>query len=87
MTLNAQPNVSLSQAASKDYRDSDSFAHQCTIQVSWGSLDLVIDWCKTELVSDWRWQVQEMSSDLRPGSYIFYFDSDRDFCAFVMQWN
>jgi hypothetical protein len=27
-----------------------------------------------------------MSSDHLPGEYMFYFDSDRDFCAFSMKW-
>ena len=49
-------------------------------------LDRVIDWCKTEIVGDWRWQLVDISSDRRPGHYIFYFDSERDFFAFTLHW-
>jgi hypothetical protein len=47
----------------------------------------VIDWCKTEIVGDWRWQLVDVSSDRRPGRYIFYFDTERDFFAFTLQWS
>jgi hypothetical protein len=49
-------------------------------------IDHVISWCKTEVAGDWRWNLIEASSDERPGRYQFYFDSDRDLCAFVMKW-
>jgi hypothetical protein len=47
----------------------------------------VIDWCKTEIVGDWRWQLVDVSSDRRPGRYIFYFDTERDFFAFTLHWS
>jgi hypothetical protein len=86
MISNEHLNVSLQQALGQEYRSPESFVHHCTIQVAWGGLEPVISWCKTELVGDWRWQVREMSSDLKPGSYNFYFDSDRDYCAFSMKF-
>jgi hypothetical protein len=67
-------------------RDKESFAHSKEITKPFGGIDRVISWCKTEMASDWRWQVLEMSSDIRPGRYIFYFDSDRDCCAFCLKW-
>ena len=71
-----------------DYQDRDktSFAHVKEISKPWGGLDPILDWCKTELVGDWRWQLIDVSSDIRPGRYIFYFDSDRDCCAFTLKW-
>lgn len=68
-------------------RDKESFAHAKEILKPFGGIDRVISWCKTEITGDWRWQVVEMSSDIRPGRYIFYFDSDRDLCAFTLKWS
>jgi hypothetical protein len=52
-----------------------------------GVIERVLDWCKSELTGEWRWQLLEVSSDHRPGRYIFYFDSERDYLAFVMKWS
>ena len=67
-------------------RDQESFAYTKEITKPWGGIDRVIAWCKTEMQNDWRWQVIDTSSDIRPGRYIFYFDSDRDCCAFTLKW-
>jgi hypothetical protein len=67
-------------------RDKESFAYAKEISKPWGGLDIVLAWCKTELVGEWRWQLVDVSSDIRPGRYIFYFDSDRDCCAFTLKW-
>jgi hypothetical protein len=47
----------------------------------------VLNWCKSELRGEWRWQLLEMSSAIKPGRYIFYFDDERDYLAFVMKWS
>lgn len=75
-------------ASIPDYliRDKESFAYAKEITRPFGGIDAVIAWCKSELVSEWRWQMVEMSSDIRPGRYIFYFDSERDCVAFVLHW-
>lgn len=67
-------------------RDKESFAYAKEISKPWGGLDPILAWCKTELVGEWRWQLIDVSSDIRPGRYIFYFDSDRDCCAFTLKW-
>lgn len=67
-------------------RDKESFPYAKEIEKSFGVLDQIIPWCKSELVGDWRWQLIQASSDRSPGRYIFYFDSDRDVCAFTMKW-
>ena len=71
-----------------DYRErnKESFAYVKEISKPWGGLDIVLAWCRTELVGEWRWELVDVSSDIRPGRYIFYFDSDRDCCAFTMKW-
>ena len=68
-------------------RSKDSFPYSKEITKSFGLLDEVISWCKTETTGDWRWQLVQPSSDIVPGRYIFYFDSDRDYCAFLMKWS
>jgi len=68
-------------------RDRDSFHHTQEIAKEFGVLESVLDWCKEELSAEWRWQLIEVSSDHRPGRYIFYFDSERDYLAFVMKWS
>jgi len=67
-------------------RPKDSFLYAREITKPFGVIDRVIVWCKTELQGEWRWHLVDTSSDQRPGRYIFYFDSERDLCAFVMQW-
>ena len=67
-------------------RDRDSFNHALEIVKSFGVIEHVLNWCKSELRSDWRWQLLEMSSDIKPGRYMFYFDDERDYLAFVMKW-
>ena len=65
----------------------ESFSHAQEIARPFGQIDRIIEWCKTELVGDWRWQVITTSSDRAPGRYIFYFDSDRDAAAFALFWS
>jgi len=67
-------------------RDRESFHFAREIVKPFGTLDSVVNWCKTEMQGEWRWQLIEMSSDTRPGRYCFFFDSERDFCAFTLKW-
>lgn len=67
-------------------RNRDSFHHAYEIVKAFGVIETVLNWCKSELRGEWRWQLIEMSSDIKPGRYIFYFDDERDYLAFVMKW-
>lgn len=67
-------------------RSKESFAHAQEILKPFGGLDQVIVWCKAEMVEEWRWQLVDVSTDLRPGRYVFYFDSERDYLAFLLKW-
>jgi multisubunit Na+/H+ antiporter MnhE subunit len=67
-------------------RQAESFNFAKRIARPYGELDPIIDWCRTELQNDWRWQLIEVSNQHQPGRYIFYFDSERDFCAFLLKW-
>jgi hypothetical protein len=81
-----QPNTLLKSPMAFN-RDQDSFNYAQEIAKPFGVLESVLDWCKEELVEEWRWQLIEVSSDHRPGRYIFYFDSERDCLAFTMKWS
>ena len=67
-------------------RDKDSFSYAQEIAKPFGVLESVLDWCKEELVGEWRWQLIDVSTDRRPGRYCFFFDSERDCLAFTMKW-
>jgi hypothetical protein len=69
-----------------DHRSQESFAYARSVSKPWGGLEPMLNWCKAELTGDWRWQMVDMSTDQRPGQYIFYFDSDRDVTAFSLKW-
>jgi hypothetical protein len=67
-------------------RQAVSFNHAKEIVKPFGQIESVLDWAKTALEQEWRWQLVETSSVHRPGRYIFYFDSERDYLAFVLKW-
>jgi hypothetical protein len=67
-------------------RDRESFHYAHEIVKKFGIIENVLDWCKSELQHDWRWQLVEISSDIKPGRYCFFFDNERDYLAFVMKW-
>ncbi len=68
-------------------RSKESFAYSTEIAKPFGGIDFVISWCKQEMLEDWRWQVIRTSTDQLPGRYVFYFDSDRDYLAFILKWS
>ena len=67
-------------------RDRDSFHYAREIEKPFGVIETVLNWCKTEIRGDWRWQLVEISSDRKPGRYCFFFDEEKDYCAFLMKW-
>lgn len=71
---------------SVDDRNSISFPFSREVAKPFGSLDCILAWCKAELRDEWRWQLIDVSSDLRPGRYVFYFDSEHDAVAFAIKW-
>jgi len=81
------PGISEFKEFGEFIREKDSFNHAQEITKPYGVIEQVLDWSKKELVNDWRWQLIELSSDIRPGRYIFYFDSEQDYFAFVLKWS
>jgi hypothetical protein len=68
-----------------DYRDKESFSFAKEITKPFGEIEHVLDWAKSELVGEWRWQLVDVSSERRPGRYIFYFENERDYLAFLLK--
>ena len=68
-------------------RDPKSFKHAYEINKPFGIIEEILSWCKDELVSEWKWQLVDLSSHKLPGRYIFYFDNDRDYLAFLIKWS
>jgi hypothetical protein len=64
----------------------EGFAHAKTIRKPQGTIDLILEWCRSETTQDWRWQLIELCSSYCEGEYIFYFDSERDYLSFIMKW-
>ena len=87
MTLHKEHYETLLTRPLQHNRDRDSFCHAQEISKGFGVLEQVLDWCKSELVDEWRWQLVDVSSNQRPGRYVFYFDNERDYLAFVMKWS
>ena len=85
--IQRQSTDTLLQSPMQYMRDKDSFDHACRIQKNYGVLEEILAWSKEALTAEWRWQLVTVSSNDRPGEYIFYFDSERDYLAFVMKWS
>ena len=86
MTLRRVKHEPLLTSPMEYMRDKDSFSYAQEIAKPFGVLEQVLDWCKEELVGEWRWQLIDVSTDRRPGRYCFFFDSERDCIAFTMRW-
>jgi len=67
--------------------DSHTFNYACEICKPGGVLDSVLTWCRSEMQdTTWRWQMRSQSSPFENGRYIFYFNSERDYLAFLLKW-
>ena len=87
MTLRRVKHEPLLKSPMEYMRDRASFNHAQEIYKEFGVLESVLDWCKEELSAEWRWQLISVSSERQPGRYCFFFDSERDYLAFVMKWS
>ena len=69
-----------------DVRAKESFLFSMEISKPYGHIDDILIWSKSELLGAWRWQLIDVSTDHRPGRYVWYFDLDRDYFAFTLKW-
>ena len=59
-------------------------AHKANIDVHYGQLQPVIDWCERNCQGDWRYMDLNGNDDSTTGRWEFLFESDRDYVAFLM---
>ena len=60
--------------------------YEFQIEIRSGKLDEILSWCRREVAGDWRWQLLETSGSNALGRYQFYFEQDKDCCAFSLKW-
>ena len=58
-------------------------AHRANIEVPYGELQKIVEWCDRNCTSDWRY-MEDVNNQW--GGYEFFFESDRDYVAFLL-WN
>lgn len=58
-------------------------AFKTRIDIPFGQLKSIIEWCTDNCIDDWRFNT-ENSVDTYTHSYDFYFESERDFVAFIV---
>ena len=68
------------------FQSDQGFKHAKTIKKPNGTVGQIIDWCKQESKAKWCWQLVDLSTNDHDGEYIFYFDSDSDYVAFIIKW-
>lgn len=59
-------------------------AHRANIDVQYGQLQPIIDWCDRNCESDWRYVDLVGDQDSATGRWEFLFESERDYVAFLM---
>ena len=67
-------------------------AHKTKIDIPYGKLDSILSWCKTNCESDWQFDsgaeyLAGLGASYRAKSshaYDFYFESEKDYVAFVI---
>jgi len=64
----------------------EGYPHAKTLVLPTGQIDEVVEWCKQELRSNWKWQILTSSSPNVPGAYSFFFNEDSDYFAFVLKY-
>ena len=68
------------------HNETSQYGYSIEITKPCGVIDTILTWVKEELVGEWRWQLEQVSSAVQPGRYIFYFDLEVDYVAFVMKF-
>jgi len=58
-------------------------SYNTSIEIPWGHLREIIDWCETNCELDWHFQVIN-AAGTTPGRYSFMFDSEKDYVNFLI---
>lgn len=58
--------------------------HSTTLDIPFGQLHHVIEWCQNQLDQDWQFRVIEDADHYSSGLYLFVFESDKDLMKFTL---
>jgi len=58
--------------------------HNTTLDIPFGQLHNVIEWCQNQLERDWQFRVIEEADNYSSGLYLFVFESDKDLMKFIL---
>ena len=65
--------------------NADEYKHVCVIELMYGQLDFVLQWCQQTLEHDYR--IVQGSFRLNAGTeYKFYFKNSEDCVLFSLKW-
>jgi hypothetical protein len=56
-------------------------AHKANIAVQYGQLQPIVDWCERNCSGDWRY-MEDINNQW--SGYEFFFESEKDYVAFLM---
>jgi len=74
------------QEITNPHNETDQYSYSIEITKPCGAIGAILDWVKDESAGDWRWNLEQPSSAAQPGIYIFYFDLEVDYFAFVIKF-
>lgn len=64
-----------------------SLSHKTNITIPFGKLESILEWCENNCESEWKFddaQYIAAYGNMNTISYDFYFESERDFVAFLI---
>lgn len=56
-------------------------AHRANVAVAFGELQPIVDWCERNCTSEWRY-MEDINNQWN--GYEFFFESEKDYVAFLM---
>lgn len=59
-------------------------AFRTDIQLPYGHLGEVVEWCRNNCVSEWKFHEHHNTVDTFDPEYTFYFENERDYVAFLI---
>lgn len=59
-------------------------AFKTDIQLPYGKLGEVIDWCRKNCVGEWKFHEHYNTVNIKNPEYTFYFENERDLITFTL---
>lgn len=56
-------------------------AHRANVDVPFGELQPIVEWCERNCANDWRFMED---ANNQYGGFEFFFESERDYVAFLL---